>query len=146
MLRDMRRGVVLLLLALGTGTWLVLDLTRRPAGEVDRGVEGIEFVVPAGYTVLELGETVMKTAATRLLAALEAEDRVAVVFTDTGDRAQLLVDLTAQTLDERVLGRNGTVKSVLWSGAVRERLQWAEETGDLAAPGLPPPERRNPYH
>jgi hypothetical protein len=142
----MKRTVVLVGLSLLVVAWLLLDMIRRPPGDLDRGVDGIEFVVPGGYVVLELGSSTLEEAAAQLLAALAPDTKVAAVFTNAGDRVQILVDPAARSIDERVMGRNGTVKSVLWPEAVRERLQWAETHGDFDAPGTLPPQRRNPYH
>jgi len=142
----MKRTLVLLALTVLAGAWLVQDLIRRPPPEPDRGVEGIEFIVPAGYTLLTLGETTREAAAERILAALEIENKVAVRFTDAGDRIQILVDGADDTLDEQVMGKHGTASSVLWRAGVRERLQWARAHGSFDAPGLPEAVRRNPYH
>jgi len=142
----MRRTLVLLAVAVLAGAWLVQDLIRRPSPEPDRGVEGIEFIVPAGYTLVTLGETNREGAAGRMLSALDTESKLAVRFTDAGDRIQILVDGADDTLDEQVMGRHGTASSVLWREGVRERLQWARTHGSFDAPGLPEPVRRNPYH
>jgi hypothetical protein len=127
--------------------WLAFDRSRdsEPGGSKSSPA-GIEFSIPGDYTTLELGETTVENAAERLLRALDAKERVAAVFIHAGDRIQLLVNGTADTMDERVLGRHGTVRVVLWRGSVRERLRWAGDHGTFEAPGLPPPERRNPYH
>jgi hypothetical protein len=112
----------------------------------ERGPAGIDFVIPPEYAVLDLGEARLDSAAARLRGAVDTRDRVGAVFTRSGDRIQLLVDAPGEMIDERVMGRHGTVHRVLWPGPVRERLDWARGHDDLAAPGLPPPDRRNPYH
>jgi hypothetical protein len=109
-------------------------------------LDGIEFVVPEGYTLLEPGEATRSEAAGMLRRALTGSDRVALRFTNAGDRIQVLADRGEDTLDEQVMGRNGTVQWTLWREGLQERLRWAENEGTFAAPDLPGPERRNPYH
>lgn len=133
-------GAVLVLAA----AWLMLRPgTPSPPG--DRGTPGITFVIPDDAAVIDLGESTLAGAAAALLDTLDA-GAAAAVFTAGGDRIQLLIDGNGDMIDERVAGREGIVRRVLWRGSVRERLLWARSHGDLAAPGLPPPERRNPYH
>jgi len=128
------------------GLWLALGQAKRFEDTADRGPAGIEFVVPGDYTQLDLGETTSRQAAKRLLRAIETNDKVAAIFTCSGDRVQFLVNMRQNKIDERVTGQSGTLQRALWHGSVRERLQWAETHDDFAAPGLSPPERRNAYH
>lgn len=133
-------GAVLVLAA----AWLMLR-PETPSPPRDRGTPGITFVIPDDAAVLDLGESTLAGAAAALLDTLDAGP-AAAVFTAAGDRIQLLIDGNEDMIDERVAGREGIVRRVLWRGSVRQRLLWAAAHGDLAAPGLPPPERRNPYH
>jgi hypothetical protein len=134
-------GAALVLVA----AWLLFR-SGTPFAPPDRGAPGITFLVPDDYTVLDVGESTLGAAAGALMEALDAGDRVAARFTRSGDRIQLLADANHDMIDQRVLGREGTVRRILWRGPVRKRLSWAEANGDLAVPGLPPPEYRNPYH
>jgi hypothetical protein len=134
-------GAVLVLAA----AWLMLRPGPPPPSR-DRGTPGITFVIPDDAAVLDLGESTLAAAARALLDTLGGGAPAAAVFTHSGDRIQLLIDGNRDMIDERVAGREGVVRRVLWRGSVRQRLLWAEAHGDLAAPGLPPPERRNPYH
>ena len=129
-----------------TAMFVVLNPFNRPEETMERGLASIEFVVPGDYTVLNLGETTLKTAAERLLVAIEAEAKVAAVFSLAGDEIQFLVDINDDIIDERVTGRYGTLQRVFWRGSVRKRLQWATKHGNFEVPGMPPPEKRNPYH
>jgi hypothetical protein len=133
-------GVLLVL-----GAVLYLGL-RHPAPPPDRGPAGIAFVIPAGYPVRDLGETTPARAAGEVLHDLEGEPRAAVTYTHDGDRVQLLADPAAETVEERIMGGQGTVHRVVWPDSVRARLRWGAEHGDFAVPGLPPPSTRNPYH
>ena len=129
-----------------TAMFVVLNLFNRPEETMERGLASIEFVVPGDYTVLNLGEATMKTAAERLLVAVGAEDKVAAVFSRAGDEIQFLVDTNDDIIDERVTGRHGTLQRVFWRGSVKKRLEWATEYGNFEVPDMPPPEKRNPYH
>lgn len=139
--------IVLAVVVLGAFRLLWTTFGAGPmAPPPDRGPAGIDFVIPPDYTVLDLGEARMDSAAARLQGALETRDRVGAVFTRSGDRIQLLADAQGEMIDERVVGRQGTVHRILWPGPVHQRLDWARTHDDLAAPGLPPPDHRNPYH
>lgn len=135
-------GGVLLVLA---AAWFMLRPERAPQS-IDRGTPGITFVIPQGYRVVTLGETSRQAAADTLLGTLAGTDPLAAVFTASGDRIQLLIDGNRDMIDERIFGREGTVRRILWPGSAEARLRWARTHGDLAAPGLAPPESRNPYH
>jgi hypothetical protein len=126
--------------------WIVWGETRGPGEPVDRGPSGIDFVIPSGYDVLDLGETTVERAAVRLLAAVADGERSAVRFTRSEDRIQILVDPAGDTLEEHLVSRHGTVRRTIWREGVTQRLRWAGEHGDFEAPGLPPAQSRNPYH
>lgn len=136
----------LVLLVLGAALWWLLGPSGNPAGETETDPEGIDFVVPPEYEVMDLGEATPSAAAARLLEKLPAGRPVAAVFTFEGDRIQWLADSRKDLLDERVFGRNGTVHRVLWPDSLETRLRRARSEGKLDVPGLPPPDRRNPYH
>jgi hypothetical protein len=136
---------VILILVVLAGLWLFFDLTHRPPEPVDRGRAGIDFPAPQA-NVLDLGESTLPEAAKQLLRACDSSSKVGAVFVDRGDRIQLLVDLGADRIEEYKTGRTGTAWFVLWPESARERLAWAAEHGTLEAPGLPAPQRRNPYH
>lgn len=139
--------IVLVVVALAGFRLLWGSFASAPlAPPPDRGPAGIDFMIPPDFTVLDLGDAGLDSAAVRLRGALDTRDRVAAVFTRSGDRIQLLVDAAGEMVDERVMGREGTVHRVLWPGPVRQRLDWARDHDDLDAPGMPPPDRRNPYH
>lgn len=133
------------LLGVGAGFW-IREEAREPAGGADRGPAGIEFVVPSGYEVLELGESTLESASAAVAARLGPVDRIAAVFTWSGDRIHLLVDPSEGTLEQHLVSRYGTVRRLLWQGQVAERLAWAAEHGSFDAPGTSPAEARNPYH
>jgi hypothetical protein len=126
--------------------WLLVGELRRPPDRLDRGPDGIDFTIPGAYLRLDLGEADLPRASAALLDTLDAAPQVAAEYTEAGDRVQLLIDVPGNTIDERVYGRNGTVRRTTWSRGIRERLQHAVEHGTLAVPGLPAPESRNPYH
>lgn len=138
-------GGIGIAVALATA-WMVLDLSNRPEETGDRGLASIEFVVPGDYTVLDLGEATLQAAAEQLLLAVRAKDKIAAVFSRSGDEIQFLVDVNDDIIDERVTGRHGTLQRVFWRGSVRKRLEWAAEHGNLEVPDMPPPEKRNAYH
>jgi len=122
------------------------DLYRRNLGAPDRGMPGLDFVIPNDYTLVRLPEATLPEAAAQLLATLDTHPLAAVEYSDRGSKIQLLADVSGELIDERGSGRQGTVRRVLWHGPVRQRLEHARDQGTLEAPGLPAPERRNPYH
>lgn len=141
-----KRPVVLVVVLGLAAFWAGAELFRGSEEAIDRGVSGIDFMIPGDYRVRELDEVSYQAAVEQLLVDLEANSRVAATFTERGDRIQLLVNLDSEQIEERIVGRSGTSWVITWTGPVRERLEWARENGDLEAPGLPEPEKRNPYH
>jgi hypothetical protein len=134
------------IVVVAAAVWLILAAGggRKRGVEPDtRGVPGITFLIPADYAVITLGESTLQAAADTLL---QARKPAAAVFTASGDRIQLLIDRNRDMIDERIFGREGTVRRVLWPDSAEARLRWARTHGDLAVPGLSPPEYRNPYH
>ena len=142
----MKRPFVIAALVGLAALWAGVELFRGPQEAIDRGVSGIAFVIPGEYRTLQLDQATYQAAAGRLLTETETATKVAAVFMDRGDRFQLLVSTNEDWIEERISGKNGTTWVVTWKGPVKERLQWARDHGDLEMPGLPPPERRNPYH
>ena len=142
----MKRPFVIAAVVGLTALWAGIELFRGPQEVIDRGIPGIAFVIPGEYRILELGEITYQVVAGQLLAETEKTPKVAAVFTDRGDRVQLLVSINDDLIEERIAGRNGTTWVITWRGPAKERLQWASNHGDLEVPHLPPPERRNPYH
>lgn len=142
----MKRPLVIAVVVGLAALWAGVELFRGPQELIDRGVPGIAFLIPGEYQTLQLGQATYQAAASRLLTETETNSKVAAVFTDRGDKVQLLVSTNEDSIEERIAGRNGTTWVITWRGPVRERLQWARDHGDLETPDLPPPERRNPYH
>jgi len=138
--------IVLLVVAMAVVRLLWSSFSAAPEVPPDRGPAGIDFLIPPDYVVLELGEAGLDSVAARLRGAVDTQGRVSAIFTRSGDRIQLLVDAPGELIDERVVGKAGTVHRVLWPGPVRQRLDWARDHDNLDAPGMPPPDRRNPYH
>jgi hypothetical protein len=142
----MRRTLVIAALVGLAGLWAGVELFRGPQEAIDRGVPGIAFVIPGEYRILELDQASYQVAVEQLLTEVETDLKVAAIFSDQGDRFQILVNTDDDLIEERISGRNGTTWVITWRGPVRERLEWARENGNLETPGLPAPERRNPYH
>jgi len=104
---------------------------------------------PSGFEIVELGEMAPARAAHELASLLAARPAGRIVIRFGTPRASLywLADPAADTLEERAAGAAGTRLATTWTGQVRRRLDWAAtHGGDLAVPGLAPPERRNLYH
>jgi hypothetical protein len=103
---------------------------------------------PPGFEIFELGSVSPARAAGALAARLAADPRrIGVRFTTPRAALYWLADPASDTLEERAAGAAGTRVATLWSGQIRRRLDWAAtHDGDLSAPGLAPPERRNLYH
>jgi len=122
-------------------------------GSSGRGAEpsGVRFAAPAGYRVIEGGETSRRDAANRLAAELERspnEPRVALHFTSGGFELFWLVDRAAsvEQLVELAAGPTGTRLETTYRGEVAARLAWAGVHGDLDTPGTTPGESRNLFH
>jgi hypothetical protein len=103
---------------------------------------------PPGFEIVELGSASPARAAEDLASRLAARPRrVGIRFTTPRATLYWLADPAADTLEERAAGAAGTRLATLWTGQIRRRLDWAAtHDGDLSAPGLAPPERRNLYH
>jgi hypothetical protein len=104
---------------------------------------------PAGFHIVEHGELTTAQAADSLQALVLARppgSKVGIRFRRGGTELYWLADLGADTLEERAAGASGTRTQTVWRGHVLERLQWARNHGDPAAPGLAAAERKNLYH
>jgi hypothetical protein len=103
---------------------------------------------PSGYEIVERGEIAPARAAQELASLLAARPgRIGIRFSTPRAALYWLADPAADTLEERAAGAAGTRLATTWTGQIRRRLDWAAtHGGDLAAPGLAPPERRNLYH
>jgi hypothetical protein len=103
---------------------------------------------PAGFEIVDLGSVPPARAAGELASLLAARrGKIGIRFSTPRATLYWLADPDRDTLEERAAGAAGTRLATLWSGQVRRRLEWAAaHDGDLAAPGLAPPERKNLYH
>jgi hypothetical protein len=150
----MRWGRPLAIIVVIVLLWGVLEIVQGQLGDTlpgpsgDRGIHGVEFVVPEGVTVVDLGEANHRLFADRALAAHRnsPETTLAFSFTRSGSAFQILVEPGEDRIDERVYGREGTASRVLWPGGIEERLVWCGEHGNFSLPGALPPDKRNPYH
>ena len=120
--------------------------SRSGAGSA---LAAVMAVAPPGFSVAERGALSPAQAAGELadlLAASPPPHRVGIKFHRAGATLYWLADGAADTLEERAAGAAGTRLATLWPGGLRQRLLWGRSHGDLAAPGLPGPERKNLYH
>jgi hypothetical protein len=138
-------GILLALLALyGFGRFFVSQMGAPRA----HGLAGVISSAPAGYQVVDRGEMTPAAAADALLGLIgerPAGSKVGIKFHRDGD-VYWLADTGTDTLEERTAGASGTRVQTIWRGHVVDRLQWARTHGDLSAPGLAEPERKNLYH
>lgn len=110
---------------------------------------GVIQTAPAGFEIVERGELTPERAAAELETMIRDRptgSRVGVKFRHAGALLYWLADTGADQLEERAAGASGTRLQTIWSGQLGERLRWAQDHGDPAAPGLPPPQRHNLYH
>jgi hypothetical protein len=109
---------------------------------------GVMAAPPPGFEIRELGGMAPARAARELASLLAARPRkVGIRFSTPRANLYWLADPAADTLEERAAGATGTRLETIWTGQLRHRLAWAAaHDGDLAPPGLPPPERKNLYH
>ncbi len=103
---------------------------------------------PPGFEIFDLGSAPPARAASELASRLAARPgKIGIRFSTPRATLYWLADPARDTLEERAAGAAGTRLATLWSGQVRRRLEWAAtHDGDLSAPGLAPPERKNLYH
>jgi hypothetical protein len=103
---------------------------------------------PPGFEILDLGSVPPARAAAELASRIAARPhKVGIKFSTPRATLYWLADPDRDTLEERAAGAAGTRLATLWNGQIRRRLEWAAtHDGDLAAPGLAPPERKNLYH
>jgi hypothetical protein len=140
-------AVLVLLLALwGFGRFFLAQLGQARPPEP----AAIIAAAPPEFHVVDRGVLAPAAAADALQSLVLVRptgSKVGVRFETQGAVVYWLVDTGADTLEERAAGAAGTRTQTLWRRQVLQRLQWARtHGGDLAAPGLPPPERRNLYH
>jgi hypothetical protein len=138
-------AILLALLALyGFGRFFVSQMgaPREP------GLAGVISTAPAGYEVVDKGEMTPAAAADALLGLIGEHPgrKVGIKFRHAGEEIYRLADTGTDTLEERTAGASGTRVQTIWHGHVLDRLQWARTHGDLSAPGLAEPERKNLYH
>lgn len=109
---------------------------------------GVVLAPPPGYAIAERGELSPVAAAAELAALVErpGAGKTGVRFLRRGATVYWLADVGGDLIEERAAGASGTRTQTVWRGSLRERLAWAQTHGDLAAPGLAPPERANLYH
>lgn len=122
-------------------------VSQLGTGRTDR-LAGVLLSPPPGYTILERGEMAPTAAAADLADRIQGsqEGKVGIKFQRAGGTVYWLADVPGDFLEELASGPNGTRLQTVWRGHIRERLSWAQEHGDLAAPGLPAGERKNLYH
>ncbi|HEX7185451.1 MAG TPA: hypothetical protein VF756_26750 [Thermoanaerobaculia bacterium] len=127
--------------------WFFLSQLGSGSGRQDELAAVIQ-APPADYAIVERGELSPAAAAAELEAQIRRPGaaKVGVRFERRGAVVYWLADLGQDLLEERSAGPSGTRLQTLWPGSVRERLRWARTHGNLDAPGLPPPQRRNLYH
>jgi len=143
-------GILLALLALyGFGRFFVSQMGTPRAPEL----AGVISAAPAGYSIVDHGELAPAAAADTLQALILARppgSKVGIKFRRVdGVEGEIywLADTGTETLEERAAGASGTRVQTIWHGHVLDRLRWARlHGGDLSAPGLPEPERKNLYH
>jgi hypothetical protein len=122
-------------------------VSQLGSGHPDR-LAGVLLTPPPGYVIAERGELAPADAAALLAGQVEGPrpDKVGVRFQRGGATVYWLADVPGDTLEELESAPSGTRLQTVWKGNLRERLSWAREHGDLAAPGLPVGERKNLYH
>jgi hypothetical protein len=122
-------------------------VSQLGTGRTDR-LAGVLLSPPPGYAIVERGELAPTAAAGELSVLLQRPPagKVGLKFQRAGGTVYWLADVPGDSLEELASGPSGTRLRTVWRGGLRERLSWAREHGDFAAPGLPAGERRNLYH
>jgi hypothetical protein len=122
-------------------------VSQLGSGRTDR-LAGVLLSPPPGYTIDERGELAPNIAAAELADQLQRPPvgKVGIKFQRAGGTVYWLADVPGDFLEELASGPNGTRLQTVWRGRIRERLSWAREHGDFAAPGLPAGETKNLYH
>lgn len=123
-------------------------VSQLGTGRTDDRLAGVLLSPPPGYAIDERGELAPTAAAAELSDRLQRPPagKVGIRFQHAGGTVYWLADVPGDFLEELSSGPNGTRLQTVWRGHIRERLSWAREHGDLAAPGLPAGERKNLYH
>ncbi len=141
---------VLVLAALCALGWFFLGQLGGSAQP--QGPAGVLLSAPPEFAIEDLGTSEREAAAralSALLARRPAESRLGVHLRSGAYELYWLVDRGAPAgpvLIERSAGPGGTRLETQWHGGIDERLRWAEQHGDFAAPGFAPGERKNLYH
>ncbi|PYQ64117.1 MAG: hypothetical protein DMF53_08345 [Acidobacteria bacterium] len=122
-------------------------VSQLGTGRTDR-LAGVLLSPPPGYEIAEHGELAPTIAAAEMADQLQRPPvgKVGIRFQHAGGTVYWLADVPGDFLEELASGPNGTRLQTVWRGRIRERLSWAREHGDFAAPGLPAGERKNLYH
>jgi hypothetical protein len=123
-------------------------VSQLGAGRTNDRLAGVLLSPPPGYAIAEHGELAPTIAAAELADQLQRPPvgKVGIKFQHAGGTVYWLADVPGDFLEELSSGPNGTRLQTVWRGRIRERLSWAREHGDFAAPGLPAGERKNLYH
>jgi hypothetical protein len=140
-----KRAVIIFLsvAGLGVSVWALVTATGNPPSQQERPA-AIILRAPEGFAVESLGVASLRSAAASLAGKRGA--RVGVRFSCDGDVVLLLADRPSDRVVEMRAARNGTIVERFWSQEIDRRLVWAEEHGELSAPGLPRPTGKNLYH
>ncbi len=123
-------------------------VSQLGSGRSDGRLAGVLLAPPPGYAIDERGELAPTAAAAELSDRLQRPPagKVGIKFQRAGGTVYWLADVPGDLLEELASGPNGTRLQTVWRGHIRERLRWAREHGDFAAPGLPAGEGKNLYH
>jgi len=122
-------------------------VSQLGTGHTDR-LAGVLLSPPPGYAIAERGELAPTAAAAELSDQVQRSPagKVGIKFQRAGGTVYWLADVPGDFLEELASEPSGTRLQTVWRGHIRERLSWAREHGDLAAPGLPAGEGKNLYH
>lgn len=122
-------------------------VSQLGTGRSDR-LAGVLLSPPPGYAILDRGEMAPRAAAADLADRIQGSQagKVGIKFQRAGGTVYWLADVPGDSLEELASGPSGTRLQTVWRGHLQERLSWAREHGDFAAPGLPAGERKNLYH
>jgi hypothetical protein len=129
----------------GFGWFFVSQLST---GAPPDRLAGVLLSPPPGYAIAERGELAPTAAAAELAERIQGSQagKVGIRFQRAGGTVYWLADVPGDSLEELASAPSGTRLQTVWRGSLRERLSWAREHGDFAAPGLSAGEQRNLYH
>ena len=147
-LKTVLYAVVILGAVVAFGWFFVSQLSPGGSGGRTDELAGVLLSPPPGYAIVERGELAPTAAAAELQSQALQPDagKVGVKFQRQGAVVYWLADVPGDQLEERAAGSSGTRLQTVWQGGLRDRLSWARDHGDFAAPGLPPGEKKNLYH